>query len=102
MPTCSLTIRSQSRYESSPTISWAYCLTAELRGTQEFGKPVSIGSDVWVGGGAIILLGVTIGSKTVIGAGSVVTKDIPDGVAAAGNLCRIIRKISESDDGTTT
>lgn len=72
-------------------------LNAELRRTQEFGKPVSIGSDVWVGGGTIILPGVTIGSKTVIGAGSVVTKDVPDGVLAAGNPCRIIRKVSETD-----
>ncbi len=73
---------------------------AELRRTQEFGKPVSIGSDVWVGGGAMILPGVSIGSKTVIGAGSVVTRDIPDGVVAAGNPCRIIREINESDNAT--
>lgn len=72
-------------------------MDAELRRTQEFGKPVSIGSDVWVGGGAIILPGVRIGSKTVIGAGSVVTKDIPEGVVAAGNPCRTIRQVVESD-----
>ena len=53
---------------------------------------------MWVGGSAIILPGVTIGSRTIIGAGSVVTKDIPDGVVAAGNPCRIIREIEESDD----
>lgn len=69
-------------------------LDAELRRTQEFGKPVRIGSDVWVGGGAIICPGVTIGSRTVIGAGSVVTRDIPDGVFAAGNPCRVIRALS--------
>lgn len=68
-------------------------LAAPLRRSQEFGKPVSIGADVWVGGGAIICPGVTIGSKTVIGAGSVVTNDIPDGVLAAGNPCRVIREI---------
>ncbi len=72
-------------------------LNASLRRTQEFGKPVTIGSDVWVGGGVIILPGITIGSRTVIGAGSVVTKDIPDGVVAAGNPCRIIREIQEDD-----
>ena len=55
----------------------------------------TIGSDVWVGGGAIICPGVTIGSKTVIGAGSVVTRDIPAGVFAAGNPCRVIREITE-------
>ncbi len=68
---------------------------AELRRKQEFGKPVEIGSDVWVGGGAIILPGVKIGSRTVIGAGSVVTRDVPDGVFAAGNPCRVIREITE-------
>ncbi len=70
-------------------------LDARLRRTQEFGKPVRIGSDVWVGGGAILCPGVTIGSRTVIGAGSVVTKDIPDGVLAAGNPCRVLREITD-------
>jgi len=68
---------------------------AELRRKQEYAKPVDIGSDVWVGGGAILCPGVKIGSKVVIGAGSVVTRDIPDGVFAAGNPCRIIREIHE-------
>jgi maltose O-acetyltransferase len=68
-------------------------LESQLRRSQEFGKPVTIGNDVWVGGGAIICPGVSIGSKTVIGAGSVVTRDIPDGVVAAGNPCRVIREI---------
>ncbi|MGY0794688.1 DapH/DapD/GlmU-related protein, partial [Azospirillum argentinense] len=68
---------------------------AELRRQQEFGKPVEIGSDVWVGGGALIMPGVQIGSRTVIGAGSVVTRSIPDGVFAAGNPCRVIREITE-------
>lgn len=69
-------------------------LNAELRREAEFGKPVEIGSDVWVGGGAIILPGVRIGSRTVIGAGSVVTRDIPERVLAAGNPCRVLREIS--------
>ncbi len=68
-------------------------LDATLRRTQEFGKPVVIGSDVWVGGGAIICPGVTIGSRSVIGAGSVVTRNIPDGVVAAGNPCRVMRDV---------
>ena len=71
-------------------------LDAELRRTSEFCKPVEIGSDVWVGGGAIILPGVRIGSRAVIGAGSVVTRDIPDAVFAAGNPCRVIRPIEQS------
>lgn len=69
-------------------------LDAVLRRTQEFGKPIEIGSDVWVGGGAIICPGVTIGSRCVIGAGSVVTRDIPAGVFAAGNPCRVIRELT--------
>ena len=72
-------------------------MNATLRRKQEFAKPIEIGSDVWVGGGAIICPGVTIGSKTVIGAGSVVTRDIPDNVFAAGNPCRVIRQITETD-----
>ena len=59
----------------------------------EFAKPISIGADVWVGGGAIICPGVTIGDGTVIGAGSVVTREIPSGVLAAGNPCRVIRTL---------
>jgi maltose O-acetyltransferase len=70
-------------------------LNAEQRRREEFGKPIEIGSDVWVGGGAIILPGVRIGSRAVIGAGSVVTRDIPEGVFAAGNPCRVIREITE-------
>lgn len=70
-------------------------MNAELRRKQEFAKPIEIGSDVWVGGGAIICPGVKVGSKTVIGAGSVVTRDVPDGVLAAGNPCRVIREITE-------
>ena len=70
-------------------------LEAELRRKQEFAKPVEIGSDVWVGGAAVICPGVMIGSRTVIGAGSVVTRDIPAGVFAAGNPCRVIREIAE-------
>ncbi len=70
-------------------------MNAELRRKQEFAKPIEIGSDVWVGGGAIICPGVKIGSKSVIGAGSVVTRDIPAGVFAAGNPCRVIREITE-------
>jgi maltose O-acetyltransferase len=70
-------------------------MNAEQRRREEFGKPVTIGDDVWVGGGAIILPGVTIGSRSVIGAGSIVTRDVPDGVFAAGNPCRVIRAIQE-------
>jgi maltose O-acetyltransferase len=70
-------------------------MNAEQRRRAEVGKPIDIGADVWVGGGAIILPGVRIGSRAVIGAGSVVTRDIPDDVFAAGNPCRVIREIRE-------
>lgn len=68
---------------------------AAERRKKEFGKPIEIGSDVWVGGGAIILPGVRIGARAVIGAGSVVSRDIPDGMFAAGNPCRVVREITE-------
>ena len=61
----------------------------------EYGKPILIGEDVWIGGGAIVCPGVKIGNRSVIGAGSVVTKDIPDDVIAAGNPCRVIKKLTE-------
>ena len=63
----------------------------------ESGVAVSIGSDVWVGGGAIICPGVTIGNRSVIGAGSVVTRDIPADTFAAGNPCKVIRKLNQAE-----
>jgi maltose O-acetyltransferase len=68
-------------------------LNAAERRKQEYGAPVTIGSDVWVGSGALILPGVTIGSRTVVGAGSVVSRDLPDDVLAVGNPCRVVRRI---------
>ena len=73
---------------------------AQLRRRQEFGKPVDIGSDVRVGGGAILLPGVRIGSRAVIGAGSVVARDIPEGMFAAGNPCRVIREATDPEAGS--
>ena len=63
----------------------------------EYGIDVTIGDNVWIGGNVCIMPGVTIGNNVVIGAGSVVTKDLPDNVIAAGNPCRIIREITEAD-----
>jgi maltose O-acetyltransferase len=57
----------------------------------EFGKPVRIGRNVWIGGGAILLPGVTVGDDALIGAGSVVTRDVPAGATVAGNPARIVR-----------
>jgi maltose O-acetyltransferase len=69
-------------------------MEAALRRRQEFARPIVIGSDVWVGGGAIICPGVRIGDRSVIGAGSVVTRDIPGDAFAAGNPCRVVRELS--------
>jgi maltose O-acetyltransferase len=59
----------------------------------EYAKPIAIGSRVWIGGGAIVAAGVTIGDDTTIGAGSVVVRDIPPGVLAVGNPCRVVRRV---------
>ena len=61
----------------------------------EYAKPITIGEDVWVGGSVVICPGVRIGDRSVIGAGSVVTKDIPADVFAAGNPCKVIRQINQ-------
>ena len=63
----------------------------------EYGIDVTIGDNVWLGGNACVMPGVTIGNNVVIGAGSVVTKDIPDNVIAVGNPCRVVREITEAD-----
>lgn len=73
-------------------------IDAEIRNMElEYAKPVTIGDDVWIGGNVVINPGVTIGSNVVIGSGSVVVKDIPSGVIAAGNPCRVIREITADD-----
>lgn len=63
----------------------------------EYGIPITIGDNVWIGGNSVILPGVTIGNNVVIGAGSIVSKDIPDNMIAVGNPCKIIRKITDED-----
>ena len=63
----------------------------------EYAYPITIGDNVWIGAGVTVLPGVTIGNNAVIGAGSVINRDIPDGVVAAGNPCRVIRRITDED-----
>ena len=71
----------------------AHPIDKDVRKELEFSKPITVGNDVWIGGNVCVLPGVTIGDNVVIGAGSVVTKDIPSNVVAAGNPCRVIRNI---------
>ncbi len=66
----------------------------------EYGKPITLGDNVWIGGNSVICPGVRIGSNTVVGAGSVVLRDLPPNVVAAGNPCRVIRPITEADRET--
>lgn len=73
-------------------------IAPEDRATQwEYGAPVHIGKDVWLGGSCVILAGVTIGDGAVVGAGSVVTRDIPPNTIAVGNPARVVREITQAD-----
>jgi maltose O-acetyltransferase len=67
---------------------------AERMTLRELGKPIRIGRNVWIGGNSVICPGVSIGENTTIGAGSIVTKDIPANVVAAGNPCKVLREIT--------
>lgn len=67
--------------------------TEERRAKVELARPVTVGDNVWLGGGAIVCPGVTIGENTVVGAGSVVTRDLPANVVAVGNPCRVVRPL---------
>ena len=76
----------------------AHPICPELREKgYQYNLPIHIGKNCWLGAGVIVLPGVSIGDGSVIGAGSVVTKDIPSGVVAVGNPCRVIREITEAD-----
>ena len=68
-------------------------LDKETRKELEFAKPIKVGNNVWFGGNVCVMPGITIGDNTVIGAGSVVTKDIPANVVAVGNPCKVIKKV---------
>lgn len=70
---------------------------AQRNAGMQYALPITVGDDVWFGGHVSVLPGVNIGAGAVIGAGSVVTRDIPSGVVAAGNPCRVLREITEAD-----
>lgn len=73
-------------------------LNAPLRNSGlEYARPIAVGNDVWMGGNVAVLPGVSIGDGSVIGAGSVVTRDVPAGVVAVGNPCRVLRRVADGD-----
>lgn len=79
-------------YTAGHPIDW------ELRNTGlEYAYPICIGDNVWIGGNTVLNPGVSIGNNTVIGSGSVITKDLPENVIAFGNPCKVFRKITEAD-----
>jgi maltose O-acetyltransferase len=90
-------IKLGSRVFVAPNVQFyaaTHPINYQLRGSMaEYGKSITIGDDVWIGGNSVICPGVTIGSRSIIGAGSVVTKDIPSDVVAAGNPCKVIRML---------
>lgn len=92
----------RSRLGTGPAVSVytaGHPIVADVRNEDlEYGHPITIGSNVWIGGNAVICPGVTIGDNVVIGAGAVVTKDIPANVVAAGNPARVIRPINDNDE----
>ena len=97
MDTNAITIGARSRIGPNVQIyaathSMEYDIRAEAL---ELAKPITIGEDVWIGGGVIICPGVTIGDRTVIGAGSIVTKDMPSDCFAAGNPCKVIKQLDQ-------
>lgn len=71
---------------------------AERRGGWEYGEPITIGDNVWLGGGVVVCPGVTIGDDTVVGAGAVVIRDLPAGVIAVGNPARVVRKLGGGEE----
>lgn len=71
---------------------------AEIRITDlEFGLPITVGNNVWIGGNSVLLPGITVGNNSIIAAGAVVTKDVPDHTIVGGNPAKVIRKVNQAD-----
>ena len=90
-------IRSGDNFQAGPGVQLLtpeQPLDAVARRGEETARPIVIGDDVWIGGGAIVLAGVTIGDRSVIGVGSVVTKDVPSDVVVVGNPAKIVRRLA--------
>ena len=96
---CSIHVGDNVLFAPNVTLSTGtHPIHPALRSQQaQYNLPITIGNNVWLGAGVIVLPGVTIGDNSVVGAGSVVTKDIPANVVAVGNPCRVLRKINEND-----
>jgi len=96
---CDIFVGDNVMFAPNVTVATAtHPINPVLRSKQaQYNLPVHIGNNVWIGSSATILPGVTIGDNTVIGAGSVVTKDIPANVVAVGNPCKVLREINEND-----
>lgn len=91
---CRIRIGAHTRFGPAVQVYTAlHPMDPRERRRQEYGRPVTIGRDAWIGGAAVVLPGVAIGDRAAIGAGSVVTRDVPADVFAAGNPCRVIRPI---------
>lgn len=92
-------VGSHTMFGPNVTVATAgHPILPELRAQgYQYNAPVHIGENCWFGAGAIVLPGITIGNNVVVGAGSIVTKDLPDNVVAVGNPCHILRKVNEHD-----
>lgn len=86
---------SEAMYLSGQTVVFTQPVILLRNEGLETAHPIKIGDNVWFGGNVVVLPGISIGNNTVIGAGSVITKDIPDNVVAVGNPCRIVKNIDQ-------
>lgn len=96
---CDIFVGNNVMFGQNVTVSaGTHPIHPELRSKQaQYNIPIHIGNNVWIGANSVILPGVNIGDNSVIGAGSIVTKDIPSNVVAVGNPCRVLREINEND-----